>query len=48
MYFIYTGIAAYLLARISRFKIQEWFIAISTEIYMVYIPRLKPKWAYLS
>ena len=32
----------------SRFKIQEWFIAISTEIYMVYIPRLKPKWAYLS
>ena len=31
-----------------EFKIQEWFIAISTEIYMVYIPRLKSKWAYLS
>ena len=29
-----------------RFKIQEWFIAISTEIYMAYIPRLKPRWAY--
>ena len=28
------------------FKIQEWFIAISTEIYMAYIPRLKPRWAY--
>ena len=32
----------------SRFKIQEWFIAILTEIYMAYIPRLKPRWAYLS
>ena len=25
----------------SKFKIQEGFIAISTEIYMAYIPRLR-------
>ena len=30
-----------------KFKIQEWFIAISTEIYMAYTSRLKPRCAYL-
>ena len=38
----------FLLPFLSRFKIQEWFITISTDICMAYISRLKPMWAYLS